>query len=146
MYLNKIEIIGRLGKEPEVNKTGSGRTRCSFSVCTSKKFKTSDGNEQEVKDWHNVTAWGKLGDVIASFGLMAGTPLYVSGEIHYSTYEAQDGTKKTRADISASDVQVLQPRAVSQSSNDSWNRKPTNAKTDPSWEQNTGSEDYDLPF
>ena len=146
MYLNKIEIIGRLGKEPEVNKTGSGRTRCSFSVCTSKKFRTSDGSEQEVKDWHNVTAWGKLGDVIASFGLMPGTPLYVSGEVHYSTWDAPDGTKKTRVDISASDVQVLQPRAVSQSYNDSWNRQPTNSRPAPAWDQPSEGPDDDLPF
>lgn len=146
MYLNKIEIIGRLGKEPEVNKTGSGRTRCSFSVCTSKKFRTSDGSEQEVKDWHNVTAWGKLGDVIASFGLMPGTPLYVSGEVHYSTWDAPDGTKKTRVDISASDVQVLQPRAVSQSSNDSWNRQPTNSRPAPAWDQPSEGPDDDIPF
>jgi single-strand DNA-binding protein len=146
MYLNKIEIIGRLGKEPEVNKTGSGRTRCSFSVCTSKKFRTSDGSEQEVKDWHNVTAWGKLGDVIASFGLMPGTPLYVSGEVHYSTWDAPDGTKKTRVDISASDVQVLQPRAVSQSSNDSWNRQPTNSRQAPAWDQPSEGPDDDIPF
>lgn len=146
MYLNKIEIIGRLGKEPEVNKTGSGRTRCSFSVCTSKKFRTSDGSEQEVKDWHNVTAWGKLGDVIASFGLMPGTPLYVSGEVHYSTWDAQDGTKRTRVDISASDVQVLQPRAVSQSSNDSWNRKSPSTRSAPAWEQQSDVPDDDIPF
>lgn len=146
MYLNKIEIIGRLGKEPEVNKTGSGRTRCSFSVCTSKKFRTSDGSEQEVKDWHNVTAWGKLGDVIASFGLMPWTPLYVSGEVHYSTWDAPDGTKKTSVDISASDVQVLQPRAVSQSSNDSWNRQPTNSRQAPAWDQPSEGPDDDCPF
>lgn len=146
MYLNKIEIIGRLGKEPEVNKTGSGRTRCSFSVCTSKKFRTADGTEQEVKDWHNVTAWGKLGDVIASFGLMAGTPLYVSGELHYSTWESQDGTKKTRADISASDVQVLQPRVTSQSSNDSWNRQTPSTSSAPAWERQSEVPDEALPF
>ncbi len=109
MYLNRIEIIGRLGRSPEIKE--GVRTRAGMSVCTSRKFKKPDGTMGEVKDWHLVTAWGKLAEVIGGFSLSSGTPVYVSGEMRYTAYEGKDGSQKMKAEIIASEIQVLSTKA-----------------------------------
>lgn len=135
MYLNRIELIGRLGKAPEMNLVGNGRTRLTFSLCTSRAYKDSSGESKEIKDWHNVTAWGKLGDVLCGFNLQPGTPLFVAGELHHSIYE-KDGIKFDRVDINASEVQILQKKGCTPSRNDAKTEQQTEPDTD----------DYDLPF
>lgn len=137
MYLNEIKIIGRLGKVPEY-KQGI-RSRLSFSVCTSRKFRKQDGSYSEVKDWHLVTAWGKLADNIAGFRLPPGCPVFVNGEMHYSQYQAKDGSNKVKAEIVASDIQVLANRSETESL----------AKSQPQQEQQPQQEEYgedNLPF
>lgn len=109
MYLNEIKIIGRLGKAPEY-KQGT-RSRLSVSVCTSRKFRKQDGSYSEVKDWHIVTAWGKLADNIAGFRLPPGCPVFVNGEMRYSQYQAKDGSTRVKAEIVASDIQVLSSKS-----------------------------------
>lgn len=135
MYLNEIKIIGRLGKAPEY-KQGT-RSRLSVSVCTSRKFRKQDGSMSEVKDWHLVTAWGKLADNIANFRLPPGCPVFVNGEMHYSQYTGKDGTQKIKAEIVATDIQVLTTKTDCESMRQS---APA---------QETGHESYDednLPF
>jgi len=113
MYLNEIKIIGRLGKSPEY-KQGT-RSRLSVSVCTSRKFRKQDGSVSEVKDWHLVTAWGKLADNIAGFRLPPGAPVFVNGEMHYSQYTGKDGTTKIKAEIVADDIQILATKSECES-------------------------------
>lgn len=113
MYLNEIKIIGRLGKAPEYRQ--GTRSRLSVSVCTSRKFRKQDGSYSEVKDWHIVTAWGKLADNIAGFRLPPGCPVFVNGEMHYSQYQAKDGSTRVKAEIVASDIQVLSTKSECES-------------------------------
>lgn len=144
MYLNRIEIIGRLGRAPEIKE--GARTRAGLTVCTSRKFKKPDGTYGEVKDWHIVTAWGKLAELIGGFNLGSGVPVYVAGEMRYTSYEDKEGITRTKAEIVASEVQVLNTRAergdvpadvVPEQ------KKTTRKKAEPSYED---VDDSDLPF
>ncbi|MBU0990863.1 MAG: single-stranded DNA-binding protein [Proteobacteria bacterium] len=91
--VNKVILVGRLGRDPEMTYTPSGMAVCKFSIATSKKRK--DGNE--VTAWHRCTAFGKSGEIIGQY-MSKGRELYVEGEIQYGQYE-KDGITRYTTDI-----------------------------------------------
>lgn len=99
--MNRIIIMGRLGRDPEVRTTQSGKAVTSFSVATSRKTK-----EKEVTQWHNVVAWEKLADICGKY-LAKGSQVLVEGEMTYREYEDKNKVKRTQAEIVASNVQFI---------------------------------------
>ena len=91
--VNKVIILGRLGRDPEISYTPSGMAVCKFSLATSRKKK--DGSE--ITQWHRCTAFDKLGETIAQY-LSKGRELFIEGELQYSQYE-KDGIKRYSTDI-----------------------------------------------
>ena len=104
--MNKITIIGCLGKDPEVRTIPTGQTVCSFSVAVSSKHKGED-----VTTWFRVSAWEKLADVCARF-LAKGRKVAVVGPVSVSSYEGKGGTRFS-LDVRADDVEFLSPREQS---------------------------------
>jgi single-strand DNA-binding protein len=105
--VNKVILIGNLGRDPEVRTTPSGQTVASFSVATSESFNDRSGARQERTDWHNITVWGKQAEICSQY-LKKGRSVYIEGRISYSQYEAKDGTgKRYRTEIVAQRVQFL---------------------------------------
>lgn len=104
--LNKAMIIGHLGRDPESKITKSGDTVATFSVATAEKWKDKSGEKQEKTTWHNVVAFGKLGEICAEY-LTKGSLVYIEGRIDIEDYEAKDGTKKKAIKIVASTMQML---------------------------------------
>lgn len=104
--MNKVFLLGRLGKDPELRKTGNGNSVCSFSLATSKKWKDKDGTKQEKTEWHRVVVWGPSADNCSKY-LSKGSQVLVDGEIRYSDYDDKDGVKKYVTDINANHVQFL---------------------------------------
>jgi len=100
MSVNKVILIGRLGKDPELKNTASGSSVCSFSLATSKKYK-----DKEQTQWHNVVAFGKLAEICGKY-LQKGRQAYIDGEIRYEEYE-KDGVKKYITKIIANEVSFL---------------------------------------
>lgn len=90
--LNKVELIGNLGKDPEVKTFEGGNQVASFSIATSEKYKNKEGELVQDTEWHNVVFWGKLAGVIEKY-VNKGDRLYVSGKIKTRSYEAEGGTK-----------------------------------------------------
>ena len=90
--MNQFIIMGHLGQDPESKSFSSGQTVTNFSVATSKKWKSKDGESQEKTQWHNCQAWGKTGEIIQKY-FTKGKPILVHGEIDYQTWDKDDGSK-----------------------------------------------------
>ncbi len=102
--VNKVIIVGRLGKDPETKAINQGTTLTRFTVATSETW-MKDGQKQEKTEWHNITAWGKLGEVCGKY-LAKGRQVYVEGKLQTRSWE-DNGVKKYATDIVATAVQFL---------------------------------------
>ena len=98
MSVNKAILLGRLGKDPELRYTSSGKAVCSFSLATSERWTGADGQKQESTCWHNIVAWGKQGEVIKEY-LSKGRELFIEGRIQNRSYDDKDGNKKYISEV-----------------------------------------------
>lgn len=117
--INKVILIGNLGKDPEVRELQNGKV-ANFTLATSHKWKDKDGNKKEETEWHNVTVYGGLAAVVGTY-LHKGSKVYVEGRMKTRSYEAKDGGKKYVTEVIASELQMLdgkQSAAPSASHND----------------------------
>ena len=74
-YLNKVMLIGNIGKDPEIRANPAGRKRVSFSLATSRRYRDNNGETKEQTDWHNIVGWGKIADIIEQLGSQGYEPL-----------------------------------------------------------------------
>jgi single-strand DNA-binding protein len=108
--VNKVILIGNLGRDPETRFTNSGSSVTNFSIATKESFADKSGTRQDRTDWHNIIVWGKQGETCAQY-LKKGSPVYVEGRISYREYEAKDGSGKRKVtEIVAMRVQFLSSR------------------------------------
>jgi single-strand DNA-binding protein len=107
--LNKIMIIGRLGRDPEMRYTPSGRPVTTFSVATSRSWNTSDGERRSETEWFNVVAWGSLA-VICNQYLVKGQQVYVEGRLQTRNWEDNDGKRHSSVEIVANEMIMLGDR------------------------------------
>lgn len=113
-YLNKVMLIGNLGKDAEIRVAQSGNKCVTFSMATAKRYKDANGNQQEVTTWHNVVGWGKIADTFEQLQVKKGTSIYVEGSIANRTWTDQQGAKRYVTEISMSNFQLLTPRNAQQ--------------------------------
>ena len=104
--VNKVEVLGRLGANPEVRVLENGTTLARISVGTNKVWKDKQGNKQEETSWHNITMFGKVAENAQKI-LQKGSLVYVEGELKYRTVEKEDGSKVRYTDINARDFRIL---------------------------------------
>jgi single-strand DNA-binding protein len=109
--LNKIMIIGNLGKEPEMRFTPSGNPVTSFSVATNRVYNTSEGERKEETEWFTVVTWNKLAENCNQF-LIKGQRVYAEGRLHTRSWDGQDGQKHTRVEIIANNVIFLDKKGT----------------------------------
>ena len=103
--LNKVMLIGHLGKDPELKYTPSGVAVATFSIATSEQWKDQDGNQQEKTEWHNIVAWRKLAEIVGEY-LKKGKKVYIEGKLQTRTYE-KDGVKRYVTEIVADQLIML---------------------------------------
>lgn len=103
--LNKVQIIGNLGGDPEMRYTANGNAVTNFSVATSRVF-TVDGDRREETEWFRVTAWGKLAETCAEY-LSKGRLVYVEGRMQTRSWEDDSGNKRYATDLVANEVKFL---------------------------------------
>ena len=108
--VNKVILIGNLGKDPEVRFTPNGRALAKFPVATSEKWTDQDGNRQERTEWHNVVVWGKQAETCGQY-LAKGRQVFVEGSIRTRQYDDKDGNKRYITEIVARDVRFLGGRS-----------------------------------
>ncbi len=104
--LNKAMLIGNLTRDPELRKTTSGQSVCSFSLATNRVYTDASGQKKDQPDYHNIVAWGKLGEICAQY-LVKGKKVYVDGRMQTRDWEGQDGQKKYRTEIVAENMIML---------------------------------------
>ena len=107
--LNKVMIIGRLGRDPEMRYTPSGRPVTTFSVATSRNWNTSDGERRTETEWFNIVAWGSLAEICNQY-LVKGQQVYVEGRLQSRNWEDAEGTRHTSVEIVASEMIMLGDR------------------------------------
>jgi len=90
--LNRVQLIGNLGRDPETRFTPKGNKVCSFSVAVSRRWKSAEGEERERTDWFNVDAWGRLGEVCQQF-LKKGSLVYLEGRLQTDRVEHEGETR-----------------------------------------------------
>ena len=104
--MNKIIVIGNLGRDPEMRYTPNGQSVTTFSVASSRRYTTADGERREETEWFNVSAWGRLADICSQY-LTRGQQVYVEGRLRSRTYQGQDGQTRVSLDINLSEMQML---------------------------------------
>lgn len=105
--LNKVLLIGNLGRDPELRSTPSGQQVATFSLATSRRWKDKGGDKQEQTEWHNVVCWGRLAEIAGRY-LTKGKQIYVEGRIQTRSWDDKtSGEKKYRTEIIADNFQML---------------------------------------
>ncbi len=104
--LNKVLLIGNLGKDPELRYTPDGLAILKFSIATSEYFNDKSGNKSEKTTWHNIVAFGKMGQTLANY-LNKGKQVFVEGRINNRSYDDKDGNKKYISEIVATNIVLL---------------------------------------
>ena len=103
--LNKVMVIGNLGRDPEMRYTANGTAVTEFSVAATERF-TSNGQQQERTEWFNVVTWNRLAETCAQY-LTKGRQVYVEGRLQTRSWDGQDGQKRYRTEVIAETVRFL---------------------------------------
>jgi len=103
--VNKVILVGNLGRDPELKHLPSGQAICQFSIATSESYTDKGGQKQEKTEWHRIVAWEKLAEVCGKY-LGKGSKVYVEGKLQTREYE-KDGQKHYQTEIVAREVKFL---------------------------------------
>lgn len=107
--LNKVMIIGNLGRDPEMRYTPSGKPVTSFSIASSRSWVSSDGERREETEWFNVVAWGNLAE-ICNQHLNKGQQVYIEGRLQTRSWEDDNGQRHFRTEVVSNEMIILGSR------------------------------------
>lgn len=148
MSVNKVILVGNLGKDPELRYTPSGTAVCTFSLATSDRFKNKQGEQQDRTEWHNIVTWSGLAEICGKY-LAKGKQVYIEGRIQSRSYDDRDGNKRYITEIVANEMQMLS-RAGEQGggSGGGGGSRPSSQFNEPSGgpEEPPFNPDDDIPF
>lgn len=143
MSINKVILVGNVGKDPEVRYLDSGVAVCNFPFATSETYKNRNGEKVTTTEWHNIVLWRSLAEVAEKY-VKKGSQLYIEGKIRTRSWDDRDGNKRYTTEIIADNMQMLGKR-----SDDSTDVTPEDAKQ-PSETfddiSNDSNDADDLPF
>lgn len=149
MDLNKVMLIGRVTKDPEVRTLQTGQAVASFSVATNRQWTDASGQKQEKAEFHNIVAWRKLAEIVQSY-VKKGMKIYVEGRMETRSWEDPQGQKKYRTEIVCDNMIMLDSKASTGSAQGSAAApKPVVAGDAPNPAVNTPDEEIsieDIPF
>ena len=115
--LNKVMLIGHLGRDPEMRYTPSGRPVTTFSVASSRSWKTADGDTRSETEWFNIVAWGSLAEICNQY-LQKGQQVYIEGRLQTRRWEDDEGNKRSTTEVVAREMIMLGDRRDRQEDND----------------------------
>jgi single-strand DNA-binding protein len=125
--LNKVMIIGHLGKDPEMRYTPSGRPVTTFTVAVSRSWNSADGERHTETEWFNVVAWGNLAEICKQY-LTKGQQVYIEGRLQTRRWDDKEGQKHTSVEIVANEMMMLGDR---RDANHGSEDQSTSAETEP---------------
>lgn len=148
-YLNKVMLIGNLGKDPYYTNTPSGKSKVSFPLATSRRYRDNNGETKEQTYWHNVVGWGKICDIMKQLDVSKGMSLYVEGTLTNRQFEDKNSWQKQfYTEIILDSLQVL----TNKQNNGNYQSTPTSYNNQSPAERQYGTPSYDddeiedLPF
>ena len=104
--VNKVILIGNLGRDPELRYTQGGQAVANFTLATNERFSSKDGEKQERTEWHRIVAWGRTGELCAQY-LSKGRSVYLEGRLQTREWEDKEGQKRRTTEVVANTVQFL---------------------------------------
>ena len=137
--VNKVILVGNLGKDPEIKKFDSGIKNASFSLATTEKFKNKAGEQVNNTEWHNIVVWGALSDVAEKY-LKKGSQIYLEGKIKTSSWDDKSGAKRYKTEIYADSFTMLGVKDAQS------NEPKKEYTTQPELSHNLDIDDNELPF
>ncbi len=108
--LNKVMIIGRLGQDPEMRYTPSGRPLTKFQLAANRSWTTADGEKKTETEWFNIVAWGKLAEICNQY-LKKGQQVYIEGRLHTRRWQDDDGANHSSVEVITQEMIMLDGRA-----------------------------------
>ena len=147
--LNKVILIGRLGRDPETRYMPNGEAVCNFSVATSESWKDQSAQRQERIEWHNITMYRRLAEIAGQY-LKKGSQVYLEGRIQSRKYQGKDGIERTAYDIIANEMKMLGGGSDGQQAQPAQGETPTpprrQAPVAPAAPVDGSDESDDIPF
>jgi len=153
MSVNKVILVGRLGRDPETRYTGGGQAVCNFSLATDETYKDRSGERQKRTEWHKIVLWGKQAEIAQQY-LKKGSQIFIEGRIQSREWTDKEGQKRTSFEIVGTNFRMLDSRSASMGAGAGATRGAA-ASPDyeaegpaPSGEEHAGPEvtDEDIPF
>jgi single-strand DNA-binding protein len=112
MSVNKVILVGRLGRDPETRYTGGGQAVCNFSMATDESFKSKTGERQKRTEWHKIVVWGKQAEIAQQY-LKKGSQIFLEGRIQSREWMDKENQKRTSYEIVATNFRMLGSRSES---------------------------------
>ncbi|MDK2977702.1 MAG: single-strand DNA-binding protein [Bacteroidales bacterium] len=139
MGVNKVILVGYVGKDPDVRHLDSGVSVANFSLATSETYRNKENQKVTNTEWHNIVVWRRLAEIVEKY-VKKGDPLYIEGKIRTRSYDDKDGNKKYITEIFADNMQMLGSKQSNTNDSSSDEKQPeTDIETPP-------QEEDDLPF
>jgi single-strand DNA-binding protein len=110
MSVNRVILVGRLGRDPETRYTSGGQAVCNFTLATDEVYKDRAGERQKRTEWHRIVAWSKLAEICQQY-LKKGSLVFIEGRIQSRQWDDREGNKRTTVEIVANTMKMLGPRA-----------------------------------
>jgi single-strand DNA-binding protein len=151
--VNKVILLGNVGKDPEIRSTGSGTMVASFGLATSERYKDQQGNWQDRTEWHNVVAYARLAEIVRDY-VKKGSKLFIEGRLTTRNWEDKEfaGRKVYRTEIIVNDLSLLSGREEgaarpnsSAGSSAGFDQRPTSGAHE-DFSQSAEISDEDIPF
>jgi single-strand DNA-binding protein len=139
--VNRVILVGRLGRDPEMRYTASGSAVANFSLATDEFWKDQNGERQRRTEWHNIVVWSKLAETCSQY-LTKGKLVYIEGRLQTREWDDRDGNKRKTTEIVASEMKILERKGESGPEHEE--RPPASAPAPKPME--AGITDDDIPF
>lgn len=146
--INRVILVGRLGRDPEMRQTGTGTPVVNFSVATDRVWKNKNGEQERQTEWHKIIAWGRLAEICNEY-LTKGKQVYIEGRLQTNEWEDKDGNKRYTTEVVANEMKMLGTRSEEGYTSPS---EQASSHTSPSEQGSKGGEmdsgltEDDIPF
>ncbi|MBU5638397.1 single-stranded DNA-binding protein [Geomonas sp. Red69] len=143
--LNKVMLIGNLGKDPEVRYTAGGTAVASFSLATTDRIKGKDGNWEDKTEWHNITLWARLAEIAGEY-LSKGKTVYIEGRLQTRKWTDKDGKDRYTTEIVGEKMQMLSAKGEGGGQRQGGGRPQQDYNQGGGYEEPVFNPDDEIPF
>jgi single-strand DNA-binding protein len=140
--INKVILIGRLGRDPELRYTTSGQPVANFTIATTEVRNSKEGEKQEYTEWHRIVAWGRLAEICSEY-LTKGKMVYIEGALRTRSWDDKQGSKRWTTEIVSQTMQILSPAGEKSGMEE---KSDSDLPEDFEIDDNSFGSDDDVPF